>query len=158
MGILTASLSSSKVTSFDKRPTRPPHLFTPHSQSSQCPDPTIPTLATISSHSTLSKATAVAAATLLNKTTTKVATASNSNTPNRATHSILLKIKASDLLIVKTPSVHLSRAVSNTAKLVANTVPMMLATHKVIQATTDSRNKATAAMTPTLKTKHTSNN
>merc|ERR1711939_202861 len=125
--------SSSKVTSFDKRPTRPPHLFTPHSQSSQCPDPTIPTLATISSHSTLSKATAVAA-------------------------SILLKIKASDLLIVKTPSVHLSRAVSNTAKLVANTVPMMLATHKVIQATTDSRNKATAAMTPTLKTKHTSNN
>merc|ERR1711939_1137299 len=109
-----------------------PHLFTPHSQSSQCPDPTIPTLATISSHSTLSKATAVAAAILLNKTTTKVATASNSNTPNRA--------------------------VSNTAKLVANTVPMMLATHKVIQATTDSRNKATAAMTPTLKTKHTSNN
>merc|ERR1711939_1262411 len=112
--------SSSKVTSFDKRPTRPPHLFTPHSQSSQCPDPTIPTLATISSHSTLSKATAVAAAILLNKTTTKVATASNSNTPNRATHSILLKIKASDLLIVKTPSVHLSKATAAMTNLVAS--------------------------------------
>merc|ERR1711981_651559 len=153
--------SSSKVTSFDKRQTRLPHLITQHSQSSQCPVPMIPTLATISSHSTPSKATAVAAATaatLLNKATIKVATASNSNTLSRATHSILLRIKASALLIVKTPSALPSRAVSNTAKPVANTVPMMLATHKVIQATTASHNKATAAMTPTLKTKHTSNN
>merc|ERR1711939_369997 len=143
-------------TSFDKRQTRLPHLITQHSQSSQCPVPMIPTLATISSHSTPSKATAVAAAAAA--TLLKVATASNSNTLSRATHSILLRIKASALLIVKTPSALPSRAVSNTAKPVANTVPMMLATHKVIQATTASRNKATAAMTPTLKTKHTSNN
>merc|ERR1711939_1140440 len=117
-------------TSFDKRQTRLPHLITQHSQSSQCPVPMIPTLATISSHSTPSKATAVAAAaaaTLLNKATIKVATASNSNTLSRATHSILLRIKASALLIVKTPSALPSRAVSNTAKPVANTVPMMLA-------------------------------
>jgi len=83
------------------------------------------------------------------------------NTNKEVTSNTHLKVKASLHLADKTRSDLLNRAASSTANNHISSAPMMLATHKVNQATTASSNHSSnnmAATTPTLKIRLTNSN